>query len=385
MLSIFSKIFLIILFVWLLTFPASFRQSQKTESATSTDVSVFTKEIKQPENIEIAEKKENTVPIKEATTTKALEKKEKTDFVKKNLSQETPKITTLATTTILSNVDFSVINEKVRSSLVNIICNTSGNTLSPVTGSGVIISPNGVILTNAHIGQYFLLKDFNGQKDYIECVIRTGSPAYPAYKAELVYISPDWVVNNKTVLIDKNPKGTGEFDYSFLKIVSKVDSTPLPQTFPFTKISLNEDIRVGSPALLASYPAGFLGGIAVLQYLYQSSAITKIAEIFTFKDTTVDLISVPGTILSQKGSSGGAVIDSRGELMGLISTSSNGDKTSDRDLRAITGPYINRDLEKTTKFTITSLIDNSDQVSIIFNKDIAPNLITILTNTILGK
>lgn len=239
--------------------------------------------------------------------------------------------------------DFNKINTDTRSAIVNILCSTKGGELNPISGTGIVVGSGGLVLTNAHIAQYFLLRDFR-QKDFIECIARTGSPAYPKYKVELVYISPTWVEKNKTQLKEENPTGTGEHDFAFLRITQNIDGTNFPP-LPYLSMNIREFFDIGEPALLASYPAGFLGGISVLQNLSITSAIATISEYFTFKENTIDLISVPGTVVSQKGSSGGAVVDADGTLIGVISTSSNGDTTSGRDLRAITLAYINRALQ----------------------------------------
>lgn len=251
--------------------------------------------------------------------------------------------------------DFVAINEFTRRTIVNILCTTKGGELSPISGTGVLVGSQGLILTNAHLGQYFLLKDFR-QKDFIECVARTGSPAYPKYHLELVYISPTWVANNKTLLKEQNPLGTGENDFAFLRITDSIDGTALPDKFPYLAMDIREVIGVGEPVLLASYPAGFLGGLSILQDLSITTAITNVADLFTYKDRTIDLISVPGTVVSQKGSSGGAVVDGGATLIGIISTSSNGDTTSQRDLRAITLAYINRDLQSELGVTLAQFV-----------------------------
>ncbi len=283
-------------------------------------------------------------------------------------------------------IPFEQLNVTARKALVNILCSTqSGGPLSPISGSGVIISDNGVILTNAHIAQYFLLRDFNGQKDAVECLIRTGSPAYNTYSAELVYISPTWIADNKTVLTDQNPKGTGEHDYAFLRITGKVDGSPVTDRVPYLPVSLSENNIVGTYELLASYPAGFLGGQSILQNLFQSSAITTIQEVYTFGSDTIDLVSVPSTVVSQKGSSGGAVVNGFGTLTGIISTETEGATTGDRDLRAITASYINRDLKAESGSSIADILAFPAQYTQNFNTTIAPKLSEILTNAILKK
>ena len=76
-------------------------------------------------------------------------------------------------------VSFSTINEVTREALVNVFCTTkSGGSFKPTTGSGVIIDERGVILTNAHVAQYYLLEDYLVE-DFVSCVIRTDSPASP--------------------------------------------------------------------------------------------------------------------------------------------------------------------------------------------------------------
>lgn len=283
-------------------------------------------------------------------------------------------------------IPFETINVLTRKTVVNILCSAdAGSSLSPVTGSGVVIRNDGVILTNAHLGQFFLLKDFNGQKNSVQCVIRAGNPAYPAYTAELVYISPAWIAENKTILTEQNPKGTGEHDYAFLRITGKIDGSPMTEKIPFLPISLSENNATGNYVLLASYPAGFLGGQSILQDLFQSSAITKIGDVYTFGSSTIDLISVPATIVSQKGSSGGAVVDGQGELIGIITTETEAEQTGDRDLRAITLSYINRDLKAESGSDLADILSSPAEYAKSFNQNIAPKLTEILTNAILKK
>ena len=336
----------------------------------------------------------STIEIVKATSTKTISQETQTKETKKTTAIKTTPITTPTVQTqtqqttipkIQTPVDYEALNTTVRKSVVNIFCTTqSGGVLYPITGSGVVIGGNGVILTNAHIGQYFLLKDFNGTKDFVQCVVRTGNPAYPTYKAELIYISPTWIENNKTLLTEQNPQGTGEHDYALLRITEKIDKSELGQ-IPFLPVSLDEGNVTGNVSLLASYPAGFLGGQTISRDLYQSSSITTITKVYTFATSTIDVISVGGTVVSQKGSSGGAVVNSRGELVGIISTSSDGSQTSDRDLRAITLSYINRDLKNESGSSLVDVLSYPAEYAKNFNEKIAPKLVETLTNAILKK
>jgi S1-C subfamily serine protease len=317
--------------------------------------------------------KEVTMPVakKVATTTKP---------ASVNIPQKTP-VVPPPPTPIEPEPNYEQINTTARLSTVNILCTAKNNDLSPISGTGIVISSSGLILTNAHVAQYLLLKDLY-QKDFISCVIRNGSPAYPRYNVELVYISPLWVESNKKEIKSQNPQGTGENDYAFLRITSGIDGSALP-TFPYLPINIREKIDLGEPVVLVSYPAGFLGGLSILQGLSITSAITKIQDIFTFKDGTIDVIDVGGTVVSQKGASGGAVVDRKTSLLGIISTSTNGDTTSSRGLNAITLSYINKTLKNEAGVTISELISSNLAVfAKNFQENNAIGLTKILTKEI---
>ncbi len=121
---------------------------------------------------------------------------------------------------------------RVRSALVNIICASNNPGVKSISGSGVIIDPKGVVLTNAHIAQYFLLATDPNQ--HISCVLRVGTPARDAYKAALVFISPAWLEANPKTITTLHPTGSGEHDYALLAILTSATSAPLPTTFAYT-------------------------------------------------------------------------------------------------------------------------------------------------------
>jgi len=240
----------------------------------------------------------------------------------------------------------SNLNETVRGALVNILCTTAGSgPLNPISASGVIIDPRGVILTNAHVAQYFLLKDYSSP-DFITCIARTGSPAKPAYNLELLFISPSWIADNAQKIDDETPKGNGEHDYALLRITGFIAAPDkgAPSQFPHLSVALDAP-KVGDAMLVAGYPAGFLGGAIIQKELYAASANATVQELYTFDTTTPDLFSIGGSVVAQQGSSGGAVARQDGALVGLITTSSQGETTGDRDLRALSTEYIIRSFE----------------------------------------
>lgn len=276
------------------------------------------------------------------------------------------------------------INTKTRGALVNILCISGSPKVKSITGSGVVIDPRGVILTNAHVGQLFLLRDYP-YTGAVKCSIRGGSPASPLYVANLLYLPSVWINANKTVLTDLNPQGTGEHDYSFL-LVTEALSGVKPKEFPYLEMVIaDSEIEVGKTTVVAGYAAGFLGGITVQKELYPVSAVSKILELFTFKDQSLDLFSVGGSVVAQKGSSGGAVVNENAELVGIIVTSTDAVNTADRDLRAITISHINRSLSDNRGSSLSSLLlGDLDSKSDNFNDTEAPNLTQILIKNIEG-
>lgn len=293
--------------------------------------------------------------------------------VKKALSPFVPPVT------LAPNPD--ILNEQTRAALVNILCaQGEGSLLGSITGSGIIIDPRGIIITNAHIGEYFLFENYP-RKNALDCVVRTGAPAAITYDAELLYISPQWVRNNASTITQENPEGTGENDFALLRITSSRTQTPLPSQFPFIPPDTsNESLVVGAPVLLASYPAGFLGSATIQKDLWPASAISSIIQLFTFKTGTIDAISVGGSIIAQKGSSGSGVIDMRtGKMIALISTTTSGDTTAERNLSAITLAHIDRSITADLGVGLSSfLLDDLATKADIFSKTLLATLRELL-------
>lgn len=279
------------------------------------------------------------------------------------------------------------LNEAARKVVVNVFCLTkTTGVFDPITGSGVIIDERGVILTNAHVAQYLLLKDYL-VKDFLHCVIRGGSPAIPLYKAELLYMPAAWIEKNAQNIKLDSPTGTGENDYALLLIAESTRAgEPLPESFPSIEFdALNEDMRINDPVLLASYPAGFLGGFDITRNLWITSSVASIMKLYTFQDVfpyTLDGFSVGGTVLAQAGASGGGVFSLKsGKLIGLLSTSVLEGSTDKRDLRAISLFHINESIKKYTGEDLrTFLSGDLKQKSTEFNRTINPTLTKMITD-----
>ena len=223
----------------------------------------------------------------------------------------------------------------LRGALVNIICYVpSGSGLHSISGSGVFVDSKGIILTNAHIAQYFLLRDRG-----VSCRIRSGSPATDSYEAALVFISSAWISSNASILTQESPIGTGEHDFALLAVTGSASRNALPSSFPSIPLATSPP-PAGTPVVIASYGAQFLETSQVQSSLFPTIVFGSVKDVFTFAANTVDVLALGGSAAAQEGSSGGGVAAASGELVGTITTSTVEGPTDTRSLDAITASYI---------------------------------------------
>ena len=272
--------------------------------------------------------------------------------------------------------------ERVLASLVNIFCQyRTKDYMRTTTGTGFFIHQNGVVLTNAHVAQFLLLEESAVIED-TRCTLRTGDPATASYRAELLYISPAWVLANANLIMDEKPRGTGERDYALLYVSEALENTTMPSAFP--SLSLNTEFLPraiqGSEVIIAGYPAGALFREGADAPISSIAASTSVSELYTFGSNYADIFSVSGSRVGEQGSSGGPVVTPDGSAIGLIVTKGDDDLEGPMSLRALTLSYINRTIVQETGFSLAqNMQGNLAFRGNVFKKALAPFLLRLLT------
>ena len=266
--------------------------------------------------------------------------------------------------------------------LVNIYCTfTTSTHIRTTTGTGFFINNNGVILTNAHVAQFLLLEETDALGD-ADCLIRTGNPAAPRYRAELLYIPPAWVKEHAAMIDAAAPTGTGERDYALLYVTERVDSEPLPASFPnlIANTELLPRTAKGTAVTAAGYPAESLLNGDMTSDLIPKSANTLLTELYTFGSNYADVISIQGSAIGEHGSSGGPIVDEAGDVIGIITTRGDDELDGAGSLRAITLSHINRTIEEETGYSFNqNITGNVAYRGQVFTDTMAPFLTRLLT------
>jgi hypothetical protein len=270
----------------------------------------------------------------------------------------------------------SAINDVV----VNILCmRYNGNRIHVSSGSGVFISAKGVILTNSHVAQMFLLKDIG-----YECSIRRENiPGY-GFTAIPLYISEQWVTNNYRAISNPSPTGTGEDDYALLLVTGTTDpSIALPKTFAYAKLNVNADAAaINDSITVAGYPGIQTADINLAVQAPLKTDTVSIKNVFTLDRITVDVFGTTDTNVAKRGSSGGGVFED-GKLIGIIVTTTQGTSPSAQSINALTLDYINRDLKETTGKSLTEYSsENLLETARSFGSSVGQRLAELLLQTL---
>lgn len=267
-----------------------------------------------------------------------------------------------------------------REATVNISCVfTTDTTIRGTNGTGFIVHPSGVVMTNAHVAQYLLLAETAALGE-AECILRQSTDV-ASYRADLLYLPPAWIQANAALITEEVPMGTGERDYALLYITNRNDNNPLPAAFPF--LSLNTELLpksvVDSEVEAVGYPAP--GATKPGDELPVVLATTTISELYTYGSNYADVFSLRGSRVGASGASGGPVLAGDGSVLGMITTRGNDDVDGAGSLRAISISHIARTIEEETGFSLErNIAGDVHYRATIFKETVSPLLLTLLTN-----
>lgn len=239
-----------------------------------------------------------------------------------------------------------------------------------VTGTGFMINSRGVILTNAHVAQFLLLKNTPGLGK-TSCEATIGTEEKTPFDVGLLYISPSWLLEHASLIGSMAPKGTGESDFALIYITGRRDGAVLENDFSFLPTATN------------SLPKSYKGKeVTIIGYPKQADksapqliATSTITALYTFGSGYADVFSLASSTLGHQGVSGGPVVDEYGRAIGVLTTKDAGTTV----LNAITTAHIDRSLRRETGYDLTSYSQGDiDYKASLFNETISPFLQEIL-------
>lgn len=191
-----------------------------------------------------------------------------------NSRTDIPTITQLSTPTDALTIPDIV--KKVSPSVVGIACTTN---YQSVSGTGIIMSADGYIITNAHV--------VNGASEI--SVVLSKSLDSQQLKAELVGLDQQTDI-----------------------AVLKVDKTGLPAA----EFGTSSELLVGEAAIVIGNPLGF-----ELEGSVTAGIISALDRELTIEDREMNLIQTDASINS--GNSGGPLINAYGQVIGITSAKIN--------------------------------------------------------------
>jgi len=265
---------------------------------------------------------------------------------------ESPKTSTTIDALTKPQQTESVISIKSKGSeesVINIRCeNKTKNTLKVITGSGIIISSSGLILTAAHVAAPVYAQQLNNSYN---CYARINNPASGKYPLKVVYIDQAWI-NKYYSVFDKTYTETGEHDVAILKIDnsnSKLTPSEIINLNNTAFAALSTEVpSVGQSIVIKSYPADVYGKLGVFTVLPRKSEINSIDKITDFNGglSSLDLIETSPSNLGQSGASGGGIFNNQGQLIGIISNMISSNILFKNKVRATSIRYMNDEITK---------------------------------------
>jgi len=287
---------------------------------------------------------------------------------------------------------FTSLQTQPNRAIVNILCKIQqGKTIKNISSSGVLISNNGIILTNAHVAIHPFLQKYADPT--ISCTARNGSPASGSTPVEFIYMSPSWTYRHTGEINGSLSQDSGENDFALLKInpkgLNNLEKIPVRTmstilNFGSANTSNINSISRSKEIWALSYPINL--SLSSPNLLKESLTIQ---DYFGFRasgmSTGFDLIETSRSGTAKSGSSGGALIDNQNYLIGIIAnivslspTQSNqsAQTVSNIHIRALNTEYIDKELQTETGISLSEAmhLGNTKSITEIFDSKYLPTV-----------
>ena len=186
-----------------------------------------------------------------------------------------------------------------------------GNASSAWTGSGTIVDPRGIILTNCHVAnpRAMGMPAPAANQLAVSITARSDEPPALTYLAEIVVQSP-------------------ELDLAVLKIVSEMNGKKVRGLkLPYVPVGNSDDLELADTLAIFGYPG--IGGATVT---FTSGGVAGFSNSKKYNIRRA-WVKTDATIAG--GNSGGTAINTRGELVGIPTQAAAGDNISPVDARPV--------------------------------------------------
>lgn len=190
--------------------------------------------------------------------------------------------------------------------------NQNGELIPGYVGSGTIISPTGLILTNAHVASPASQGDVEYEPDAlgISIIVQEDKPAVPSYIAEALAVD-------------------GYLDLAVIQIRETVNGTPVDinsLNLPYVNIGNSDNVHVGDDLNIFGFPS--IGGNTITFTLGTVSG-------FSSEDQIGDRAWIKTDATISGGNSGGLAADNNGNIIGVPTIASSGANTDITDCRIV--------------------------------------------------
>lgn len=186
--------------------------------------------------------------------------------------------------------------------------NDGGDLVPGYVGSGTILTPSGLILTNAHVASPASQGDSANEPDAlgVAVVLQEDKPAVPSYIARVLAVD-------------------GFLDLAVIQIVSSIDGSPVDPNslnLPYVELGDSDSVHVGDELNIFGFPA--IGGNTI-------TFTQGIVSGFASEDQLGDRAWIKTDTTISGGNSGGLAADNNGRIIGVptIAAASRDSDTSD--------------------------------------------------------